>query len=250
MFTIGIAKDLNLQPVSPLHVLPEQMLFSVLFKSKHMNTKFGEQVTGYNIPVLNEREIRASAGILFVFMLISLMMIIFKGDFIMIKYMIILFLIDMIIRVFISPRYSPTLIIGRLIVSNQNPEYVGAAQKKFAWIIGVSLASMMFVLMVVMNSYSIITGLTCLICLTFLFFESAFGICLGCVFYNLFYKEKAQYCPGEICDVKTKQDIQKVSWTQITIVLGFVALIILMTYLLNDILSEKPGNLWQILNLK
>ena len=27
--------------------------------------KFGEDVEGYNIPVLNEREIRASAGILF-----------------------------------------------------------------------------------------------------------------------------------------------------------------------------------------
>lgn len=27
--------------------------------------KFGENVEGYNIPVLNEREIRASAGILF-----------------------------------------------------------------------------------------------------------------------------------------------------------------------------------------
>jgi hypothetical protein len=27
--------------------------------------KFGEDVAGYNIPVLNEREIRAAAGILF-----------------------------------------------------------------------------------------------------------------------------------------------------------------------------------------
>ena len=114
--------------------------------------KFGEEVTGYNIPVLNEREIRASAGILFVFMFISLMLIIFKGNFIMIKYVIITFLTDMIIRVFISPKYSPTLIIGRLIVGRQNPEYVGAAQKKFAWIIGIVLATMMFFLMVVLNS--------------------------------------------------------------------------------------------------
>jgi len=212
-------------------------------------TKFGEEVIGYNIPVLNEREIRASAGILFVFMLISLMLIIFKGDFIMIKYMITLFLIDMIIRVFISPRYSPTLIIGRIIVRNQNPEYVGAAQKKFAWMIGFSLASMMFFLMVVLNSYSIITGLTCLVCLLFLFFESAFGICLGCVAYKWFYKDKAQYCPGEICDVKAKQEIQKVSLSQVFIVIGFIAFIMLMIYVFNEALSEKPGNLWQKLNL-
>jgi len=210
--------------------------------------KFGEEVAGYNIPVLNEREIRASAGILFVFMFISLMLIIFKGNFVMIKYMIILFLIDMIIRVFISPRYAPTLIIGRLIVANQNPEYVGAAQKKFAWMIGVTLATLMFFLMVVLNSYSIITGLTCLVCLIFLFFESAFGICLGCIGYKWFYKEKAQYCPGEVCDVKAKQDIQKVSINQVAIVIGFIATIVLMSYLLNDVLSVKPGNLWQILS--
>ena len=212
--------------------------------------KFGEQVKGYSIPVLNEREIRASAGILFVLMFISLMLIIFNNNFVMIKYMIISFLIDMIIRVFVSPRYSPTLITGRLIVSRQNPEYVGAAQKKFAWMIGIALATMMFFLMVVVNSYSVISGLTCLICLIFLFFESAFGICIGCAFYKLFYKEKAQYCPGEICDAKAKQDIQKVSINQIAIVFGFAALIILLTYFLNDIMNEKPGNLWHILNLK
>jgi hypothetical protein len=214
------------------------------------SAKFGEEVTGYNIPVLNEREIRASAGILFVFMFISLMLILFKNNFVMIKYVIIFFLMDLIIRVFINPRFSPTLIIGRLIVSRQNPEYVGAAQKRFAWMIGIALATMMFFLMVVMNSYSIITGLTCLICLTFLFFESAFGICLGCVVYKLFYKEKAQYCPGEICDVKAKQDIQKVSLNQVVIVLAFIAMIILMNYLLNDIFTEKPGDLWQLLKLK
>ena len=53
----------------------------------------------------------------------------------MIEYMIIVFLTDLIIRVFINPRFSPSLIIGRFIVRNQVPEYVGAQQKKFAWIL-------------------------------------------------------------------------------------------------------------------
>jgi hypothetical protein len=171
--------------------------------------KFGEDVEGYNIPVLNEREIRASAGILFLVMFISFMLVIFKGNFLLIKYLITVFLTDFIIRVFVNHKFSPSLIIGRLIVSRQNPEYVGAAQKKFAWIIGVILAAIMFIFLVVVNAYSPITGIICLICLIFLFFESAFGICLGCKFYSMFYKEKAQYCPGEICDVKSKQDIQK-----------------------------------------
>ena len=210
--------------------------------------KFGEDVEGYNIPVLNEREIRASAGILFVFMFISLMLILFKGNFLMIKYFIIIFLTDLIIRVFVNPKFSPTLIIGRLIVSRQVPEYVGAAQKKFAWKIGIVLASLMFFLLVVVNSYSIITGLTCLICLVFLFFESAFGICLGCLFYGLFYKKEAQYCAGEICDVTKKQDIQKISWVQILIIFGFIAYLILTILFFNDRFSENPKNLWQIIN--
>ena len=205
--------------------------------------QFGENVKGYDIPVLNEREIRASAGILFLATFIALMLIIFKNNFLPIKYVITLFLTDFMIRVFISPRFSPALIIGRLIVRNQVPEYVGAKQKKFAWIIGVILSAVMFILMVVVNSYSPVSGIICLICLVFLFFESAFGICLGCKFYSMFYKEKAQYCPGEICDTKSKQDIQKTSALQLFIIGGFIAYIFAAVFLFNDFFSKKPHDL-------
>lgn len=209
--------------------------------------QFGETVEGYTIPVLNEREIRASAGILFLAMFMSFMLIIFRENFLPIKYVITAFLADFIIRVFVSPRFAPTLIIGRLIVSKQNPEYVGAAQKKVAWIMGLTLATIMFSLMVVVNSYSPITGIICLICLIFMFFESAFGICLGCLFYGWFYKEKAQYCPGEICDVKAKHGIQKISSVQIGIVIGFIVFIIFTAHLFNDSFSVKPDDLRVIL---
>jgi hypothetical protein len=206
--------------------------------------QFGETVEGYNIPVLNEREIRAAAGILFFFTFLSLMFILFKANFLMIKYVIIVFMTDFLIRVFISPKFAPTLVIGRLIVSRQTPEYVGAAQKKFSWIIGVVLSMTMFVLMVVINSYSIITGLICLTCLIFLFFESVFGICLGCLFYNMFYKEKAQHCPGEICEIKDKHKIQKVTLLQILVVLAMAAVVVLLVFLLNDYFSVKPHALF------
>ena len=39
-----------------------------------------------------------------------------------IKYVISLFLTDFLIRVLVNPRYSPTLVLGRLIVRNQVPE--------------------------------------------------------------------------------------------------------------------------------
>jgi len=208
--------------------------------------KFGEDVEGYNIPVLNEREIRAAAGILFLMMFISILVVILKGDFLLLKYAVVIFLTDIVIRVFVNPKFSPSLIIGRLVVRNQVPEYVRAAQKKFAWIIGVALALTMFILLVVVNSYSPITGIICLICLIFLFFESAFGICLGCKFYSMVYKEKAQYCPGEVCDVKSKQDIQKTSWVQLLIVSGFIAYIVLTVFLFNNNFNKKPYDLFGI----
>jgi hypothetical protein len=208
--------------------------------------QFGENVEGYNIRVLNEREIRAAAGMLFLATFLSLMLIVFKKNFLPIKYVITFFLLDFLIRVFINPKYSPTLILARLVVRNQVPEYVGAQQKKFAWIVGVALSGIMFIMMVIVNSYSPISGIICFICLIFLFFESAFGICLGCKFYSLFYKEKAQYCPGEVCDPKARQAIQKTSAAQILIVVVFTGLIILTAFLFNSQFSKKPFDLFGI----
>ncbi|ADQ79493.1 hypothetical protein Palpr_1347 [Paludibacter propionicigenes WB4] len=206
--------------------------------------KFGEDVEGYNVPVLNEREVRAAAGILFLATFTSLMFILFRGNFIPIKYVISFFLTDFLIRVLISPRFAPTLILARLIVHNQTPEYVGAAQKKFAWVIGIVLAATMFVFFIILNAYSVITGIICLICLIFLFFESVFGICLGCLFYPLFFKEKIQLCPGDVCEVKEKQDIQKTSPGQILTLLVFIACMFLTVYLMNDSFSKKPHALF------
>lgn len=210
---------------------------------KHI-INFGEKVDGFNIPVLNEREIRAAAGIIFLLMFIAIQRAGSAGDFLLLKYAVIAFLIDMLIRVFINPKFAPTLIIGRFIVRNQTPEYVGARQKKFAWKIGVALAVTMFVLINIMNTFSPITGLICFICLIFLFFESVFGICLGCKIYPWFFKDKVQYCPGEICDVKSRHEIQKTSWTQWLIVLGYFVIIFLTVYFFNDTFEQPPIDLF------
>ncbi len=216
--------------------------------SKTNTIQFGEQVEGYAIPVLNEREIRAAAGILFLIMFIAIILVIFTSNFTMLKYAVTIFLTDISIRVFINPKFSPFLIIGRLMVRNQVPEYVGAPQKKFAWIIGFILSSLIFILSNVVNSYGPITALVCLICLIFLFWETAFGICLGCKFYSIFYKNKVQYCPGEVCEPKDRQDIQRTSKFQVFIIFGFILYILLIVFFFNESFSESPDNLWDIIN--
>jgi hypothetical protein len=207
--------------------------------------QFGENVEGYQVPVLNEREIRAAAGIMFFFAFLSLLQILFTNNFLLAKVVIYLFFTDFLIRLFVSPRYAPTLIIGRIIVGNQTPEYVGAPQKKFSWFIGLALSGAMFGLMVVYNTWSIFTGLSCLFCLIFLFFEASFGICLGCLVYNLLYKEKAKLCPGNVCEPSQRQAIQKVSGTQWLIALAFALFVFASVFLLKDTLSSKPENLFK-----
>ncbi len=201
---------------------------------------FGEDVAGYDIPVLNEREIRAAAGLLFVMMFVAIMAAVLDANFLLLKYAVAIFLPDIVIRVFVNPRFSPSLILGRLIVRNQVPEYVGARQKRFAWIIGTVLASAIFVLVNLMNTYGPISGLICLACLVFLFFETAFGICLGCSIYSLIYRERAQHCPGETCDVQSRQDIQKTSRAQLLVLLGLVAYVVLVVVLFNEPFGVKP----------
>lgn len=206
--------------------------------------RFGEIVAGYDIPVLNEREIRAGAGILFVMMFVAILIAVLKHNFVALKFAATFFLVDILIRVALSPRLSPFLILGRLIVRNQAPEYVGAAQKKFAWYIGLFLASVMMALQVVANTYSPITGLICLFCLVFLFCETSFGICIGCKIYSLIYREKARYCPGEVCDPQARQDIQKTSPGQVAIVLGFLAFMVVSVILLRDTYRVPPHDLF------
>ncbi|QJB39003.1 DUF4395 domain-containing protein [Chitinophaga oryzae] len=210
--------------------------------------QFGEKVEGYDIPVLNEREIRAAAGILFLATYTSLMFIVFDGNFVMLKYVLCLFLIDLLIRVFISPRYSPTLILGRLIVRRQVPEYVGAPQKRFAWSIGIVLSATMFYLFVIVNAYSPITAAVCFICLCFLFFEAAFGICLGCLAYPLFFKKTVQHCPGEVCEPQHKQAIQKVSAGQLAVLALFIALPVAGSFFLQAYFARAPHAMFKSLD--
>jgi hypothetical protein len=206
--------------------------------------QFGEHVEGYDIPVLNEREIRAAAGILFLVIFTAYLLIILNGDFVLAKYAITLFFTDFLIRIFISPKYAPALIIGRLIVRNQAPEYVGARQKRFAWIIGLILSLTMLIFMVIVNSFSPITGVVCLLCMIFLFFECAFGICLACKVYAMVYKERVQYCPGEVCAVMDRQPIQKTSVLQLLIVGLFIGYVFLIAYFFDASFREKPYDMF------
>jgi hypothetical protein len=161
--------------------------------------QFGQQLPDYAVPVLNERAVRAAAGIVFFFAIVSFMNAWLIGNFQPTRVFVVAFLLDFTLRIFVNPRFAPSLILGQWMVRQQQPEWVGAPQKRFAWAIGFGLALAMLYLVVIKHVIGPINLIVCASCLVLLFFESAFGICIGCKVYNGFNKEQAQLCPGGVC---------------------------------------------------
>jgi len=187
--------------------------------------QYGEKVAGYDVLVLNEREARAGAGILFAIGLLSLTNAVMLSHGVVTRYFIAFFTLDFLIRV-INPAYSPSLLMGRFFVRNQKPEYVGAAQKRFAWAIGLALAMPMFYLLVIHWQPNPVKVFICVICLLLLIMESAFSFCFGCMIFNLVKKEKATNCPGGACEIEVKEKVQRFDTAQKIIVsLAFIGVI-------------------------
>jgi hypothetical protein len=185
---------------------------------------FGQRLDGYAVPVLNERAVRAAAGIVFFFAIVSFMNAWLIGNFQPTRVFVVAFLIDFTIRIFVNPRFAPSLILGQWVVRKQQPEYVGAPQKRFAWAIGFVLALTMLYLVVIKHVIGPINLIVCAACLVLLFFEAAFGICIGCKVYNWFNKEKAQLCPGGVCEVEHSHG-RGGSFAKGAVILAFVGVV-------------------------
>ncbi len=188
---------------------------------------FGESVAGYDLPVLNEREVRAAAGILFFGALVSFMNAWLAGNFQLIRVFVVAFLIDFTIRVLVNPRYAPSLVLGRLATAHLAPEWAGAPQKRFAWSIGLVLSALMLYLVVIEQVVGPLNLAVCSLCLLLLFFESAFGICLACLIYNAFHRERARHCPGGVCATQPRLPVGRVPLMVLAVFLAVMAAIAL-----------------------
>lgn len=192
---------------------------------------FGEKVAGYEIPVFNEREVRAAAGIVFLFAFMAFMQGFLTGNNEPTKLMVSVFLLDFFIRLFVNPKYAPSMVLGRWMVNQQVPEYVGAPQKRWAWGFGFVLAAVMFYLVVLNEVRGPINILVCALCLALLFFEAVFGICAGCKVYHWFHKERAKYCPGDACSLdRQKAPIQHLNGLQKMILAACVMALLYLAF--------------------
>lgn len=172
---------------------------------------FGKFDNELGYKALNERTMRASAGIMLLLGAIASINGFILNEFFIIPYISGFLMVNFMIGVFINPKFSPTVFIGSLFVQKQTPLPIGAIQKKFAWSLGLGLSSVIFVLSLFLLDdivYFDPVCLLCIFCLFLLYFETVFGICIGCKLYYLFIylkifkkPEVVPNCMGDSCKV-------------------------------------------------
>jgi hypothetical protein len=170
------------------------------------NLKINGQPAPY--PVVNEREIRAAAGLMFLIGSITFAYVFFTRDFAPIYILVPIFWLDFLLKSVLQPHYSIFGWLGSLLVKKQDPEYVGAIQKRFAWSIGLALASIMMVFVLGMEVRGLLPFSICSVCLFFMWMESSLGICVGCKIYSALINKGLlkspdikPACPGGSCSI-------------------------------------------------
>lgn len=161
---------------------------------------FGEYIDGRNYKVLNERIVRAGSGIMLLIAFIAFIYGFIIKDYIVLPYLTGFLAFNFFVAVFINPKYSPIIFISWLIVKKQSPLPIGAIQKRFAWSLGLGLTLTIFVLSLFLlsdESYFDPVCMLCLICISLLYIETVFGICVGCQLYHLSVKLKLIRAPKE-----------------------------------------------------
>lgn len=183
----------------------------------------GLEIDGRPAPygVVNERAVRAGAGMMFAIGFFAFLGVYFVRDMQTAFWIVLVFWVDFMLKVFVGPSASYFGAIGKWLTSNQKPEYVGAIQKRFAWSIGVVFSTIVLGFLgyqlylapscahtgVMPGSSCFLPMLLCGICLVFMWLESAVGFCVGCSIYKWMVKKgimkQEQYapvCPGGVCD--------------------------------------------------
>mgnify|MGYP000365487747 FL=1 len=159
----------------------------------------GEIVEGIERAVVNERAARASAGLLFLFGFVAWLYALSSGDLTPLRAFGAAFLLEMNIRLFVSSRFAPVLALGALVTRRQRPEWVDARSKQFAWALGLGMALVSCLSLGLLGLPAAITLVICALCMTLLFAETAFGLCIGCSIARRVLKDKPELCGGDSC---------------------------------------------------
>jgi hypothetical protein len=134
--------------------------------------------------MVNEREVRAAAGITMAVGAVAFGYAYFAKQYVPLQVAATLFFVEFLVRITAGIRHSPVGRVARAMTRDQRPEWVSAKPKRFAWTLGLVMAGAMAVITNVgIRGY--LPRTICLICLTLMWMESALGLCLGCRLHGL-----------------------------------------------------------------
>lgn len=162
-------------------------------------------------PVVNEHVVRVAAGTTMVIGAIAFSFAYFEKRYWPLQVVAVFFFIEFLVRVSAGISRSP---IGRLtgwMTQRQQPDWVSAKPKRFAWTLGLAMSgSMAFI-----TNYGIRGWLPrsiCLVCLALMWLESVLGLCLGCEIHGLLVRhgwaskdEAFEICAHGACDVAVRR---------------------------------------------
>jgi hypothetical protein len=103
----------------------------------------------------------------------------FTHDYTPLQIVTVVFFLEFTTRLTFGLRYSPFGVVARALTRRHPPDWVSAKPKRFAWTLGLGMASAM---VVITNSgiRGTLPRTVCLICMTLMWMESVLGVCLGC----------------------------------------------------------------------
>ncbi len=148
--------------------------------------------------IVNENEVRAAAGLTMVIGAVAFSFAYFDKQYVLLQAAASLFFVDFLLRVTLGLRFSPVGVVARAITSWRPPDLVTSRPKRFAWTLGMGMALAMTVITNV-GIRGWLPRSICLVCLTFMWLESALGFCVGCQLHGLLAR-RGWTTPGfELC---------------------------------------------------
>jgi|SRR5918992_396658 hypothetical protein len=152
---------------------------------------FGDRVAGLTVAgkelqagVFDEHAVRAAAGVTLVLGATAFSFAQFDAQFLLLQVVSSLFFVEFLVRITAGIRYSPAGALAHWMTRTQEPEWVSAKPKLFAWRLGLGIA---FAMTVITNSgiRGWLPKSLCLVCMTLMWMETALGLCLGCKIHAL-----------------------------------------------------------------
>jgi hypothetical protein len=158
-------------------------------------------------PVVNERAVRATAGIVMALAAVAIAIAYFNKNYTPVRIISVVVAADLALRQVagLTP-LSPIGTLGTFLVKNQRPEWVGATQKRFAWALAFGMA-LLIAILTNADVHGLGVQLIGLMLIALLWLESVVGFCVGCFIYSrlikadLIHPEDAPACGGNSCEI-------------------------------------------------